>query len=194
MDKCQKVRSFFPLFLAQNLDECDSKLVKLHLDQCPNCQKSLEKSRNLRTLLSLKRYEQPGEFFFRTYVSEFHRRICSEVLQKNSIWFRLREVFSAQIGAVHWMIRAVSYSAGLAVILLSLYTAHLSMKNSVSESAFARRVQMDHDGKLSPVVDVTSHTSDLVLASDNSSGRASVYVLDRVDYKPSTHAPILLSF
>jgi hypothetical protein len=187
MMKCEKARTFFPILAAQRLQGSDKTEVELHVSGCPECTTALEKTRKLQSLLGLKKHEQPDEFFLRTYVSEFHRRLYTEVVQERSLgfWSKMVEKFSFQIS---WPIAAQT----LAVILVLGTIGHHFYFSSSSPAAVAMFKNFSKLTKTDSVVEVESRVNELVVS--NKSDQNSVYVLDRVSYKPSNNGSVVLQF
>ena len=192
---CKKARIYFPSFAACDLEGRAAKRVADHLMHCPDCQMSFEKTRKLRALLALKRHEQPDEFFFRTYVSEFHRRLYSEMIKRKPFWSALRAIFDRASG-MSWVLRATIPVAAAMVILLGLYSSHVSQENNRALEAVFRQSQAHHvavvrseslSSKVHPV------WNDMVL-NDRPLDRNTVYVLDRIANTPAAHESIVLSF
>jgi hypothetical protein len=184
---CKKVLAIIPS-ISPSLEDIDFKDVRTHLESCPSCQTSYSKTQKLRSLLALKRHEKPDEFFVRTFTSEVHRRVCSEMIQRPSLWTRLRQAFT-------WESRPVSifaYSTVFGAIVLSLCTVHLVTRNSNSHSLARSTSPSVMGGEAYSVVEVESRVTQLIEAEQSASGSA-VYVLDRVQYD-SSHGPALLHF
>ncbi len=192
--KCDKIQIHLPLYAAGHLESGEAPAVRSHLDGCPDCRASLAKTMRLRSLLAFKRHEQPDEFFFRTYLTEFHRRLISDMSKQTTFWSRAREAFARwEFGD---SLPRLAYGAAFAVFVLSLYLAHVAM-----QSGTAVTVAQQHDSGKSAVVasagpsvvEIDSNFNHLVLA-ENHPGKNSVYVLDRVAYKPSNHGSDVIEF
>jgi len=196
MMKCEKARPFLPALAADRLDDLAAGEIHQHLAGCAVCRSSLEKSRRLRMLLSLKRHEQPDAFFFQTYLANFHRRLYSEMIQKRSVWSRIREAVSVKSRPFGWLLRASTAMAGIGLVLLGLYAVQLSVKNHTSQPV-AHHLSKEQPAHVTAaqvaIVEVESHPNQLVLA-DSPTDKSAVYVLDRVTYKPSTYGAALLVF
>jgi hypothetical protein len=187
--KCDKVKTFLPSYAARSLKVRHVRGIDVHLQDCADCQKSLEKTRKLQSLLAFKREEKPDEFFLRNFLPEFHRRLYSDysdVVQKYSLWSQIREFFSLD-KKVHYFFR-VSSGVALLVISLSFGTVYFLKNKNVSHSVAAVS-----QSNVDSVVEVEAGINQLVV-SNNQSQKGSVYVLDRVTYEPSTHGPVVLSF
>ncbi len=188
---CDTVRPYLSLIAAGSLESSHARRVDEHLGECADCQASLAKTRKLRSLLALKRHEQPDEFFMRTFTAEFHRRVCSEMVQKPSFRQKLTELISIarqRMGIVHY-----SSAAALAVLVLSVFVVHISTSGISSESpkgtVIAQAASVSTEDR--SVVAVESRHNELVLATGQPK---SVYVLDRVQYEPATHGSVVLAF
>lgn len=193
--KCDKIQIHLPSYAAGHLGSGEVPAIRAHLDGCPDCRTSLEKTTRLRSLLAFKRHEQPDEFFFRTYLSNFHRRLISDMArQPASIWTQVREAFTRwETGS---LLPRLAYGAAFAVFVLSLYIARGSMDSSTAPAVALR----DDSGKTAvvaasgpSVVEIDSHFNHLVLA-ENHAAKNPVYVLDRVAYKPSNHGADVIEF
>lgn len=180
---CHQAREFLPLLDAGSLDTQVTQQVSEHLQACPVCQVSLEKTRKLRAMLALKRYEQPDELFLRTFVADFHRRLDAAPAVSEGWWARLRTTFELDDRAV----MALRASVALVAVLLVLVGVHFygAMRNGTAERQVAVR-----RSQLPPAGLSTSPWSDVVVKSDQNT----VYVLDRVAYTASTHEPAILTF
>jgi hypothetical protein len=191
--KCEKARTLFPVLAAKRLQGSEKIEVESHLTDCPSCATALEKTRKLQALLSLKRLEKPDEFFFRNYVPEFHRRLYTDVVQERSrsFWTKLREAFSFEIQG------AFALQSVAAILLLGIlgFGYHLyspSAAQKINTSPEVAQISSASAVSGASVVEVDSRFNELVLA--NPSGKSSIFVLDRVAYKPSNHGPVVLQF
>ncbi len=132
--KCEKIRPLFAPFEAGGLDAGLADRVKDHLCGCPSCRGFLERTHKLRALLALKRHEQPDEFYYRTYLPEFHRRLYSNMVRPKSLWGWVRAALELN-NRVIFALRAGTVLAGAILVMLSLYTAHLSLQIDASQQA-----------------------------------------------------------
>jgi hypothetical protein len=178
--KCEKARTFFPVLAVNRLQGSEKSEVEHHLKNCNSCSASLEKTRKLQALLSLKRHEQPDELFMRNFVSDFHRRLYADVVQERSrstLWTRISEMFSFDISLIR-VGQSFAALMILGVIAFQFYPAKSSQNGSISKNDES-------------VVEVESRFKELVVANNSDS---SIYVLDRVAYKPSNNGPVVLQF
>lgn len=190
---CQKIRQLLPAFAAQGLEGSNEHKVKAHLDHCADCKGSLAKTQKLRALLALKQHEQPDEFFFRTYLSEFHRRLYSQILQKPSFLGKLNEIFLWNRPAR--FLWRVSSAVLMLVLTMSFYMTYVTAPNHSTEFLSSGddtvRQNIGIATRAPSVVEVESRFNQLVLADKPSH---SIYVLDRLNYEPSTRASAILQF
>lgn len=182
---CEKAKAFFPLLNSTPSQDPAHQEVASHVSTCESCSVALEKTRKLQQLLALKKHEQPDEFFMRTYVSEFHRKLYADVVknQSRSIWSRIREAFTVD---VEWTSVAQSMAA---VVILGVIGYHFSPFSTSSRTANHRT---NSRVSSSEVVEVESRYNELVAAK--SADKSAVYVLDRVSYKPANNGPVVLQF
>jgi hypothetical protein len=191
--RCESVQKSLPAFVGNSLAGSEIKTIQEHLHTCSECQGSLAKTRKLRSLLALKRHEKPDEFFLRSFVPEFHRRLSAEIVRKPTFWTRCREAFSLDNTPAYLCLRVFRY-ASVAVAALVFYTAYLSYKQPSSTLVSGQKQEVEFSKQASStdgVVEVASHRSQLVFENR---GADSVYVLDRLNYDNSTHGPIVLTF
>ena len=192
---CKKARTYLPSLAASGFEGRTGKRVADHLTQCPDCQMSFEKTRKLQALLALKRHEQPDEFFFRTYVSEFHRRLCSEMIRRKPFWSVLQTIFEPAIRATRVLGATLSLAAAM-VILLGLYSSHVTTESNRIQQARNRESQTHRVA----AVETTSTfpkihpVSNDIVWNNNSSDQKTVYVLDRVANTPAAHESVVLTF
>ena len=196
MISCEKVRPYLPALAGGDPENRIAAQFHQHAADCPDCRKDLETSRRLRSLLALKRHEKPDEFFFRAYLSEFHRRLLSEIVRKkSSLWERIREVMTPGWGPADILLR-LSYSAAIGVVVLSLYTARISLESG-GPSHFvyhqAKGYSVETSPSLPSAVEVASSPRHLILAN-NYAGKKPVYVLDRVNYESPRQGTVVLQF
>ncbi len=167
--KCEKVREFFPGLAANHLEGSQLDTVRMHLNGCPDCEKSFEKTKSLKALLALKRHEKPDEFFFRTYTAEFHRRLYNDLLQKQMFWNRLKETLIEKTPA-YFLMRGMKY-AGVVILTFILSSAYFQRQGVHREGRFA------------------NHT---VSAKQQVVGKESS--LDQASYQPTTHDSFVITF
>jgi len=156
--KCEKARTLFPVFAAKRLQGIEKTRVESHVADCPDCSDALMKTSRLQMLLSLKRHEKPDEFFFRNYVPEFHRRLCADVVQKQSrsFWTKIRESFSFE---TNWIFAAQSFAA---IFVLGIIAYHFYPAAS-SHKATIHQIASKNSGA---IIEVESRSNELVLANN----------------------------
>jgi anti-sigma factor RsiW len=156
--------------------------VKAHLAACPDCASTLERTRRLQSLLSLKRHERPDEFVERNFLPEFHRRLYANIVRRRTFLSRVR-AFLEFDGGIPATVRALTLASALALSLLSLYTVHTSMITG----AGTQSVVAQHRALQAPV-------ENEVAFSPRGAKNPTVYVLDRVSYAPRLDETAVLSF
>ncbi len=186
MTSCKKVQRLLPMFAGESLEKIYADQIHAHLSNCSSCQSHFEKTRKLRSVLALKQHEQPDDFFFRNYLSEFHRRLYRDMLQPRSLWRKIGDALGMN-QRLDLVLRGVGIGvfATVAIIILSLYSVHLSKTSFVRQAKWAS-IQ-------SPETKVPLATSDFVLG-DNLSNQKTTYVLDRVSYNLRAHESSTLTF
>jgi hypothetical protein len=187
--RCEKVSRHLPALVADQMDSREAVSVRKHLANCPDCAKSFEKTKSLRSLLSLKRHEKPDEFFLRNFVPEFRRRLCLEVIQKPSKWERMQELWAAFWTPSVFM-RTVRYSA---VVLVTLIIASVYFNRESSAPMVATHRASTTVSEES-IVEVESSINQLAVANLQSGSKESVYVMDRIEYQPATHGSRIFTF
>ncbi len=191
MNPCEKVRRYLPSLASENLSSVsDDRMIHQHLEDCSDCQKSLEKTRRLQALLQWKRDEQPGEFFFRTFGEQFRRRLYAEMARKRTLWDRICNAVAHKEPS-HLLLR-LTYMTGLCVIVLSLYTAHILMENNAPQSLSSNQYQKSPIKAKEPVIVEVSTKSDHLVFTEHTSNKGPVYVLDLMRYEPSTRGSDIL--
>ena len=192
---CKKIRPFLPLLAAHELEEPQTHEVKEHVTHCTACRQALEGTSKVQALLALKRHEQADELFLRNYLSEFHGRLYHQVLEQNSFWNRLVADILFCRKPLVWFLRG-AYLLTFFFLALSLYTIHSSVENNPQKRFSNQPADLSiAQNQIFPqhVAEVESRFSHFVLAK-NDANKNSVYVLDRIQYEPSTDNAVLLRF
>lgn len=187
--KCDTVRPQLPSYAAGNLGSAETAGVDTHLAGCPECRGGLAATRKLRALLAFKRREQPDEFFFRTFLTDFHRRLISDMAHRRTPGSRVRDLLDA-LGVPGSLAARLAYGGAFAIFILSVALVHHSM-NRPSMAPVAQQAEPAPAGP--SVVEIDSKFNQLVLA-ENQGAPKSVYVLDRVAYKPAHHGSDVIEF
>jgi len=192
--KCDQVKTFLPVLAAQGLEPEHATRLHRHVDGCVVCRTGFERARKLRAILRLKQHEQPPSFFYQNFVSEFHQRLYASAMQRSSWWDRIRDALDT--GRRADIILRTSYAVtAFAAVLLGVYTSHLSVKSSLLREQALQQPPSRTVTAAASRQSALSHApwSDVVWSSE-SSERKTVYVLDRVAYKPATHGSSFLAF
>lgn len=132
----------------------------------------------LQDLIKLKRYEQPEEGYFESFLEEFHDRQRSEVLTGSARGLLMERVgvWFSQLGAMRWAAGAGLAYAAVAVVIF------LNKSDDVASAQVANQIvpvvefvevdsgdmaivpvsmvylqPMDFSGKDQPVADVSEH-------------------------------------
>lgn len=153
--------------------------VRAHVAGCPDCARSLERTRRLQGLLALKRHERPDEQFERNFLPEFHRRLYANIVRRRSFLSRVRSFLEFD-GGMPALVRGLSLAAALGLSLLSLYTVHTSLSTRAPAAPMVARQQL-------PAANEVAFRS-------HGANSAAVYVLDRVSYAPRLDETAVLSF
>jgi len=190
---CKKMRTQFSSFAASDLEGRTAEKVADHLKQCPDCQTGLEKTRKLRALLSLKRHEQPNEFFFRTYLAGFHRRLHADMLRRRTFRDALRDVFESAVRPA-WILRATLPIAAVLLVLVGVYFWHTSEENHRVRQA------LQNQPVSRPIMTASNTGSAGVrsvwkeMVNANPSDPNVVYVLDRLANHSAAHELVIFTF
>lgn len=201
MIKCEKVRFHLATFSVGEVGRSEAEKIEEHLAGCANCRENLQVIQKLHALLVLKRYEKPDELFLRTYLTEFHRRLLSEIVRKVPFWERVLKAFSwsERWGEIPLRFR---WGAAVGIVLIGFCTVYVSVKKETPYPFRHHRAQgfafqsSWAEATTSPEVsstEVASNFNHLILA-DNPPDKNLVYVMDRVHYEPFTHGSIVLEF
>lgn len=185
---CKKARPLFSLLEGGELEGQVAGGVRGHLEGCSECRGLAARSRRLQALLALKRHEQPDEFYFRTFLSGFHRRLYADIVRRKSLWSTIRAALELD-HRVGFALRAATLCAGGALVSLSLYTSHLSLQTNADQLAMNASDRSSR-GVAHPV---ESSWSEVAVADHRAQTRTK-YVLDRVSYSPTLHETSVLSF
>ena len=102
---CKKTQQLFDDLWHQRLTPETDAQVRQHLADCTDCRVLEQRSARLQRLLALKRYERPAPAYFDNFLSEFHRRLLTEMA---------RDHLAAMAGTVN------SIQRTLAPVLVSL--------------------------------------------------------------------------
>ncbi len=199
--KCEKVCLHLAAFSVGEIGEGEEKKIQEHLAGCANCRESLRTTQQLRALLALKRYERPDEFFLRTYLAEFYRRLLSGMVREVSLWTRICKIFSLGEG---WKGIDLRFGWGVfvGVVFLGFYVAHVSIEKRNSahlvlgdSNGISSQIFQDGASALSDSspMEVASTFNHLILV-DNHSNKNLIYVMDHVHYEPSSHGSVVLEF
>jgi anti-sigma factor RsiW len=166
MKSCKMFRPMLSAYAANELSEPDRHSIGVHLSSCEECRESAQKTLVLRSLLALKRHEQPGELFYRHFLSGVRQRLYSEVWVRPSLWQRIVGWFEIPVWSSS-MLRGVTAVAAVAALLLSL--------------ALWFREPTREDTKFTEQIKSRSHPN-------------VVYVLDRVPHKTSASDSSVVTF
>ncbi len=185
---CKKARPLFSLLEGGELEGQVAGGVREHLESCPECRGLATRTRRVQALLALKRHEQPDEFYFRTFLSGFHRRLYADLVQRKSLWGTIRAAFELDQRA-GFALRAATFCAGVALVTLSLYTSHLSLQTNTEQLAMNAADRLSRN-----VARPVDPSWSGVAVADHRAPARTEYVLDRVSYSPTLHETAVLSF
>lgn len=188
--KCEKIHPYLSEMAAGELQGGLGLEIHEHVEGCADCRGRLESTRRLRSLLSLKRAEKPDEFFLRTFVAEFHRRLLADMVRKPDFFRQMWDALATWWESARILPRPAYGLAAIAalVIFLGLYAIR-----SPLESVPPRSLQQPKHLAEETVVEVPSRFNHLIMANNQAGGNR-VYVMDRVDYEPAAHAPVIVQF
>lgn len=201
MMKCAKVCLQLAAFSSGEIGDSEGKKIQEHLAGCANCRESLRTTQQLRALLALKCYERPDEFFFRTYLVEFHRRLLSGIVREIPLWAKVCKIFSFGDGWKRIYLR-FGWGVFVGVVFLCFYIAHVMIEKRSSahlalgySKGISSQTFQDEASALSDLspMEVASTFNHLILA-DNHSNKNLIYVMDHVHYEPSSHGSVVLEF
>ncbi|MDD2709014.1 MAG: hypothetical protein PHV34_13595 [Verrucomicrobiae bacterium] len=177
--KCKMVQEYLPMLAVRELEGQLGEQISEHLETCAACRNELAGARKIHALLALKRYEQPDEFFSRTFLDKLHQRLEAEERVQETWWSKVQAGLESLRG-----IPAMGVAAAAACLMLFLSVAALSPTGQRSEVKLAI-----HRPVLTEAVQ-PAQVSDMVVRNDQNV----VYVLDRVASNSVAYEPSILTF
>jgi len=106
---CNEIKDMLPLYIDEQLEDKEKKLVKEHIEKCENCSKELEEYEKIRHMLQNMTEEEPPK----GYCKRLHEKLLKINVQKK-ISARYRWVKYGSLAAVFVLVvSAIYFSSSL---------------------------------------------------------------------------------
>jgi hypothetical protein len=93
---CGKAQRLVQDLVDGRLDGGVASELQRHMSECTDCRVAQQRAIRLQQLLSVKRYERPGQDYFDGFLGEFHRRLADTLTPQPTWWDRILETLHVQ--------------------------------------------------------------------------------------------------